>query len=76
LDLDSLNPGDPWMQALENAIEVSDGFLVYVGSSGIQRFVDLEVRTAIVGRATDSSYQVIPILGPGASLEVLAASPP
>ena len=63
LDLDSIPPGAAWMQAIEDAIEASDAFLVCVGANGIQRFVDFEVRTAIVRKAENPDYQLIPIPG-------------
>jgi hypothetical protein len=67
LDLDHLQPGDAWMAALEEALQRASAFAVYVGSSGIQRWVDREVRVALERSTADPSFRIIPILGAGAA---------
>ncbi|MBA4159645.1 MAG: TIR domain-containing protein [Gemmatimonadetes bacterium] len=67
LDLDHLQPGDPWMAKLEEALQQASAFAVYVGSSGIQRWVDREVRVALERSTADPSFRIIPILGDSAA---------
>jgi hypothetical protein len=71
LDLDQLKPGDPWQPALETALKASTHFIVLVGATGVQRWVDREVRYAVDRNTTDSDYRVIPLLGPGAKEDAL-----
>lgn len=71
LDVDELQPGDDWMQSLEEALDSSDAFAVYIGRSGIARWIGREVRVALDRNAKDPRYRFIPILGPGADPEQL-----
>ena len=71
LDADELRPGDDWMQALEDALDASDAFAVYIGRSGIGRWIGREVRVALDRNAKDPRFRFIPILGPGADPESL-----
>ena len=71
LDVDELQPGDDWMQALEEALDGSDAFAVYIGRSGIARWIGREVRVALDRNAKDPRFRFIPILGPGADPEAL-----
>lgn len=64
LDVDSQRPGDRWMEVLEQVLRETDAFAVYVGRSGVQRWVDREVRVALVRNTADPSFRIIPILGP------------
>jgi formylglycine-generating enzyme required for sulfatase activity len=66
LDLDQLTPGEQWSTALEQALKDSTHFLVLVGESGVQRWVDREVRYALDRNTQNPKYRVIPLLGPGA----------
>jgi WD40 repeat protein len=66
LDVERLKPGDRWMEEIEKAIRDSKAFLVYVGRSGVQRWVDNEVRVALTRNAKDPDFRIIPVLGPGA----------
>lgn len=66
LDVDRLEPGDPWMAKIEEALASSDAFAVYVGRSGVQGWADQEVRVALSRAVTDESFRLIPILGPNA----------
>src|SRR5260370_23078777 len=47
-DKDNLQPGDPWMPTLEEAISRASAMLVYIGSLGIQAWVDREGRYGLV----------------------------
>ncbi len=71
LDVDELEPGDDWMQALEDALHQSDAFAVYIGRSGIARWIGREVRLALDRNARDPRFRFIPILGPGSDPEAL-----
>src|SRR5271165_1378700 len=66
LDLDRLTPGAPWLSALEDALQDSTHFVVLVGETGVQRWVDREVRYALDRNTLNPNYRVIPLLGPGA----------
>src|SRR5262249_21392905 len=65
LDVERLRPGDRWMEALETAFADSAAFLVYVGHSGVQRWVDRETRLALVRNTDDPAYRIVPLLAPG-----------
>ncbi len=65
LDLDHLQPGVLWMPALEEALRGADGFAVYVGADGIQRWVDREVRVALERSVAEPAFRIVPILAPG-----------
>lgn len=66
LDLDQITPGELWQPALEAALEGSTHFVVLAGETGVQQWVDREVRYAVDRNTKDPSYRVIPLLGPGA----------
>lgn len=66
-DKDNLQPGDAWMATLEQAISDASAMLVYVGSSGIQNWVDREVRFGLVRNTSNrAAFRFIPVLGEGA----------
>jgi hypothetical protein len=71
LDVDELKPGDLWSAALEKAIQDANAFAVYVGRSGVQRWVDLELRAALDRNIREPKFRIIPVLGPGADASVL-----
>ena len=71
LDIEKLLPGDQWPVKLEEALKDSTHFVVLVGESGVQRWVDREVRYALDRNTLDKNYRVIPVLGPGASEDTL-----
>ena len=66
LELDQLKPGNPWLPDLEAALKASTHFVVLVGETGVQRWVEREVRYALERNTADPNYRVIPLLGPGA----------
>ena len=66
LDLDELQPGDEWMRELEAALDGSEAFAVYIGRTGIMRWIGREVRVALDRNTQDPRFRFIPILGPGA----------
>jgi len=66
-DKDNLQPGDPWMATLEEAISHASAMLVYIGSSGIQAWVDREVRFGLVRNTHNrEAFRFVPVLGEGA----------
>src|SRR5271165_5280074 len=71
LDTEKLQPGDRWVEKLERALRESSTFLLYVGRSGVQRWVDLEIRTALDRGAADPSFLILPVLGEGSNVESL-----
>src|SRR5262245_52149108 len=66
LDLEKLRPGDRWSPALEAALKDSTHFVVLVGETGVQRWVDREVRYALDRNTRNPNYRLIPLLAPGA----------
>ena len=71
LDVERLRPGDEWMKVIESGLERARAMIVYVGRSGVERWVDREVRVALDRGAKDPAFRMIPILGPGAVPEAL-----
>jgi hypothetical protein len=66
-DKDNLQPGDPWMTTLEEAISDASAMIVYIGSLGIQAWVDREVRFGLVRNTHNrEAFRFIPVLGEGA----------
>ncbi|HBL30719.1 MAG TPA: transcriptional regulator [Acidobacteria bacterium] len=65
LDADELQPGIPWQQGLEVAIQVSRSCAVFVGESGIGPWENEEMAAAL-GLAVQDKRPVIPVLLPGA----------
>ncbi|MCX6586304.1 MAG: toll/interleukin-1 receptor domain-containing protein [Acidobacteria bacterium] len=62
LDLEQLTDGQEWLPALEAALEASTHFLVLVGPSGVRRWVEREVRYALVRNTDRPEYALIPLL--------------
>ena len=66
-DKDNLQPGDPWMATLEEAISRASAMIVYIGSLGIEAWVDREVRFGLVRNTHNrEAFRFIPVLGEGA----------
>jgi tetratricopeptide (TPR) repeat protein len=66
LDKWNLVPGEAWQDALEDALDDSQTFAVFLGPSGIGPWENEEMRSAIEDRVQDKSRRVIPVLLPGA----------
>src|SRR5262249_32720283 len=63
-DRDNLQPGDAWMPTIEKAISGAFAMMVYVGNSGIQTWVDREVRFGLVlSTLSPGGFRFIPVLG-------------
>ena len=70
LDKWRLIPGEPWQEALEEALYNSETVAVFVGPSGISPWHNAEMRTAIDNAVSKrDEYRVIPVLLPDANEE-------
>jgi tetratricopeptide (TPR) repeat protein len=65
----SLIPGNPWQEALEEALDNSETCAVFLGPSGLGPWQNEEVRSALDNRLKDKTFRVIPVLLPGANSE-------
>jgi len=67
LDEWNLIPGEPWQEAIEEALAASATCAVFVGPSGLGPWQNEEMRAAIDRRvrAGQGSFRVIPVLLPG-----------
>jgi WD40 repeat protein len=66
LDKWHLVPGEPWQEALEEALDQSRTCAVFVGPRGISPWEHEEMRAGIEQRVADRTFRVIPVLLPGA----------
>src|SRR5262249_52284390 len=66
LDKWHLVPGEPWQEALEEALDGSETCAVFLGPSGLGPWENEELRSALDERVKDKSLRVIPVLLPGA----------
>ncbi len=67
LDQWRLIPGEPWQERLEEALEESATYAIFLGASGINSWQNKEMRVALEKGAKDRSTRVIPVLLPGSS---------
>jgi WD40 repeat protein len=68
LDRWHLVPGEPWQEALEEALDDSGSCAVFLGPAGLGTWENEEMRVALDIRANKSDFRVIPVLLPGARL--------
>ena len=68
LDKWHLIPGEPWQEALEEALDASETVAVFIGPHEISPWLNEEMRDALNTRTKDKSYRVIPVMLPGAAL--------
>jgi len=66
LDKWHLVPGEPWQEAIEEALDQSRTCAVFIGPHGIGPWENEEMRAAIEQRVADCAFRVIPVLLPGA----------
>jgi hypothetical protein len=66
LDKWHLVPGEPWQEAIEEALDACQTVAVFLGPSGIGSWENEEMRSALEERVRDRSRRVIPVLLPGA----------
>src|SRR3954465_178299 len=75
LDEWNLIPGQPWVDALGEALRECSGCVVFVGPSGAGPWHNEEVRSALDRAVRDSAYRLVPVLLPGAQRERLSRLP-
>src|SRR6266511_1710343 len=66
LDKWHLIPGEPWQEALEEALDRSGTCAVFLGPGGLGPWENEEMRAALDERVRNKSFRVIPVLLPGA----------
>jgi len=66
LDKWHLVPGEPWQEALEEALGESETCAVFLGPAGLGPWENEEMRAALDERVKDKSLRVIPVLLPRA----------
>lgn len=66
LDKWHLVPGEPWQEALEEALDRSQTFAVFIGPGGVGPWQHEEMRDALDARVRDKTRRLIPVLLPGA----------
>ena len=57
-----LVPGEPWQEALEEALQQSRSCAVLIGSNGLGSWATEELRAALNMRARDRVFRVIPVI--------------
>jgi len=67
LDKWHLIPGEPWQEALEEALDQSRTCAVFLGPNGLGAWENEEMRSALDERVKNKSLRVIPVLLPGAN---------
>ena len=68
LDKWHLVPGEPWQEALEEALDQSQTCAVFIGPSGASPWQNEEMRAALEERAETKDFRVIPVLLPHAQM--------
>jgi hypothetical protein len=63
-----LIPGNPWQEALEQALDTARTCAVFIGPHGVGPWENEEMRSALNDRVTRRGFRVIPVLLPGAML--------
>jgi hypothetical protein len=66
LDKWNLVPGEPWQEALEDALDQCRTVAVFVGVNDVSPWENEEMRSALETRVHDKERRVIPVLLPGA----------
>jgi TIR domain len=66
LDKWHLIPGEPWQEALEEALDRSRTCAVFLGPDGLGPWENKEMRAALEERVRTKSFRVIPVWLPGA----------
>src|SRR5262249_48113550 len=71
----NLVPGQPFVDAMGQALKECSGCVVFLGPGGAGPWHHEEVRSALDRAVRDGSYPVIPVLLPGARPERLSQLP-
>ena len=69
LDQWHLVPGEPWEEALEDALDQSATCAVFIGPGGLGPWENEEMRSALDARTRDKTLRVIPVILPGTNIE-------
>jgi hypothetical protein len=64
LDKWNLVPGEPWQEAIEEALDACRTVAVFLGPGGTGPWQNEEMRSALDGRVHDKTRRVIPVLLP------------
>jgi hypothetical protein len=75
LDAWHLVPGEPWQEALEEALLASRTCAVFLGPAGMGSWENEEMRAALSQRVRNPDYRVIPVLLPGAEFPLTGRLP-
>lgn len=75
LDKWHLIPGQPWQEALEEALEASTTCAVFLGPGGTGTWQNEEMRTVLDARLHQKDFRVVPVLLPGSDLPERARLP-
>lgn len=67
LDKWNLTPGQPWLTEIEEALQASRAFGIFIGPKGIGPVQVAEMRAALHRKFQHKGYPVIPILLPGSN---------
>jgi tetratricopeptide (TPR) repeat protein len=67
LDRWCLVPGEPWQEAIEEALRASASCAVFLGPGDISPWHNKEMRAALIRQARERTFRVIPVLLPGAT---------
>ncbi|GEM_PF-6794826 len=65
LDKWNLTPGQPWLAEIEDALQMSRAFGIFIGPQGIGPVQVAEMRAALNRKFREKGYPVIPVLLPG-----------
>ena len=76
LDVERLQPSQRSMEELENALRVSQNFAVYIGKSGVERWVDREVRAALDRNSANPEFRIFPYSGSRSGPQHIASVSP
>jgi len=76
LDRWNLIPGEPWQEAVEEALDDCATCAVFWGPRGLGPWQNEEMRAALERRVRERSYRVIPVLLPGCPEPEEAKMPP
>ena len=68
LDKWHLIPGNPWQEELEQALDISNSCVVFLGPKDIGSWANEEMRAALNERTYRNNFRVIPVLLPGSEM--------
>ncbi|MEP4195694.1 MAG: TIR domain-containing protein [Aliishimia sp.] len=71
LDLDNLDPGRPWQQQLDNALNSATAGAILVGGRGIANWVQAEFEVLNSRAVKEADFRLVPVLLEGARTDVL-----